>query len=327
MRLCLRVVRTRRLFGLFAPTLAALMGTLPAGCKRVPKHQAAPREPAPPPVPVVVRREEPAPRPPRTAPGPLPARRTFGDLTVLAQPVPSDGQRGLRLRSQTNGALSKGSTRDWSGPVVPAFVALGIGTQELFLLDEVDDGWLAFYRDPYGAGSCDLGTVVNCAFTARLYDLGGGLAWTLPLGPLLSRPERLEVQDIRYARGVLLLNEACQGFSRESGGKCSALVAIDPVRQAELWRTPPLHSNNQFLVLPDADLVVCGYGFSDEDSFVSLVRFGDGAVLQRVKLERAHESFTLEPPDVLHVIIAFKDEVRFAIDGLGSGAPRLRALP
>jgi len=258
---------------------------------------------------------------------PIPARRVYGDLTVLAQPVPSDGQRGLRLRSQTNGSLSKGSTRDWSGPVVPAFVELGLGTQELFLLDEVDDGWLAFYRDPYGAGSCDLGTVINCAFTARLYDSGGQLAWTLPLGPLLSRPERLEVQDIRYARGVLVLNEACQGFSREAGGKCSALVAIDPVRQVVLWRTPPLHSNNQFLVLPDADLVVCGYGFSDEDSFVSLVRFGDGAVLQRVKLARAHESFTLEAPDVLHVIIAFNDEVRFAVDGLGSGAPRLRALP
>lgn len=52
----------------------------------------------------------------------------------------------------------------------------------------------------------------------------------LPLGPRMSRPAHLEVQDVRYEARTLYFNEACQSYAREAGGRCSALVGLDGPR-------------------------------------------------------------------------------------------------
>src|SRR5262249_10182596 len=154
----------------------------------------------------------------------------------------------------------------WAGPAVPPYVDRAIGTLELFLLDEADGGYLAFYREPYNVGACTLGNATNCAYEARFYDAGGRVAWSLRLDELMSRPAPLETQAIRLAGGILYFKEACQSYAREAEGECSALVAVDPRHHRVLWRTRSLVSNGRFRIT--GCNIVAGYGFTAEPDYV-----------------------------------------------------------
>lgn len=237
-----------------------------------------------------------------------------------------------RLRTHADGSLVANAQRVWVGPDVPSFVQLGAGTLELFLMDPVsvepsstkNDGFLAFYRDPYGASSCQLSGNQNCAYGATLYHCSGKLLWVLSLGQFLSKPERLEVQDIRYFDGVLYFNEACQSYSKESVGKCSSIVAVDPVAKKVLWRSPPLTSNNVFL--PLNRYLVSGYGFTAEPDFLFVVRRSDGAVVHRTSIPSAHDGMSIEG-DVLTASIYGQKPLRYRLEGFDGEKPKLVKLP
>lgn len=217
---------------------------------------------------------------------------------------PLDPQPG-RLRSHVTGSLSadprRMSGRTWNGEEVPGFIPKTLGTLELFLLDAADSGYLAFYREPYNLQSCQLSGEGNCAYEARHYDGAGHLKWRLPVNDLLSRADHLEVQDIRLSGGVLYFNEGCQSYSQEAEGRCSSLVAVDPVARKVLWRTPPLVSNSRFVVR--GCYLVAGYGFTAEPDHVFLVSRGTGKVLQEVLVASAPERMTLVGRDQLDVEI------------------------
>src|SRR5688572_5283627 len=111
-----------------------------------------------------------------------------------------DGDAGKRMRSHTSGTLAARGGKaawSWAGPEIPHYVPATVDTMELFILDEVDGGHLAFYRDPYGRSSCGLGDARNCAYEAHMYDRGGHRRWSLRLDELMSRGDHLEIQDIR----------------------------------------------------------------------------------------------------------------------------------
>lgn len=264
---------------------------------------------------------EPEPAPRETNPYVVPPVRRGGDLTVEAPPRAAEPQVGGRLRAHVEGGLAKGHPRVWVGPQVPYFVPLVEGTAELFLLDRVGDEIMAFYRDPYGAGSCTLDDYVNCHYVVRLYDLEGQVRWSVVLNELLSRPTHLEVQDVRWADGTLYFNEACQGYSSEAGGKCSALVAYDPVAKQVRWRTRPLVSNNAFLI--HGDYIVCGYGFTSERDFVHVVRRSDGAIVQRLSMPKAPEHFAMGEDGLLEVTLYPGTLRTYALEGWDGKKPRL----
>lgn len=268
-----------------APSLAAPPSEFvpPSGSMGAIESVSPTRTPEPEPPP------EPAPREPN--PYVVPPVRRGGDLTVEVPPRTTAGRMGGRLRSHVDGGLSKGSPRTWVGPQVPYFVPLVEGTAELFLLDRVGDEFMAFYRDPYGAGSCGLGDATNCHYLVRLYDLAGEVRWSVALHEILSRPTYLEVQDVHWADGTLYFNEACQSYASGAKGKCSALVAYDPVAQQVRWRTRSLVSNGDFLI--HGDYIVCGYGFTSERDNLHVVRRRDGAVVKRLPLPRAPEHLGL----------------------------------
>jgi len=67
---------------------------------------------------------------------------------------------------------------------------------------------------------------------------------------------------VHYDGGVVYFNEACQSYSREAGGKCSSVVAVDVASGRLLWRSAPLTSNGELLVV--GDYVVAAYGFTAE---------------------------------------------------------------
>ncbi len=249
----------------------------------------------------------------------VPPVRRAGDLTVEAPPrEPSDFVG--RLRTHVDGALSSGSPRVWVGPQVPWFVPLIDGTAELFLLDREGDELMAFYRDPYGASSCTLSVDTNCHYFVHLYDMEGNERWSVALHELLSRPTYLEVQDIRWSEGTLYFNEACQSYASGAKGKCSALVAYDPLAKEIRWRTRPLISNAEFLV--HGDYLIAGYGFTNERDFLYVVRRSDGKIMQKVPVPTAAQRFTITDDGLLDVML-YEGRRTFALEGWDGPTPKL----
>jgi hypothetical protein len=235
-----------------------------------------------------------------------------------------DPSPGGRLRTHTSGPLSGNDRREWAGPAVPGYVPRRTGSLELFLLDPADGGHLAFYRDPYDVGSCTLGGATNCAYEARFYTGGGTLAWSLPLADVMSRPDHLEIQDIRLADGVLYFNEACQSYANEAKNQCSSLVAVDPAARRVIWRTDPLVSNGRFVVR--GCYVVAGYGFTAEPDAVFLVDRGTGAIRQKIGVSSAPEQYRFAQPDQLNVTLYAGGTRRYALEGFDTDAGRIRDL-
>jgi hypothetical protein len=205
--------------------------------------------------------------------------------------------------------------RYWEGPEVPSFVPLSAGNMELELLDPIAGGYLALYRTWGSLGP-------NDAFEARLYSCAGQTLATVPLNAMFSRRDQLEVQDIRYADGTLYFNEACQSYSRDAGGRCSALVAADPYSKRVLWRTGSLVSNSVIRV--EGQHVIAGYGFTAESDWVRVVRRSDGKVVEKKALPSSH--FELETSgNVLDVEVGGSWS-SFRMDGFSSATPHLTSL-
>jgi len=330
---------------LFAPLGVALASACASAPPRgVPVSQEAPVVPvslevpplavaAPDPPPA-----EPSPpvEPPPAAPMPLtvagncayappPPTRTAGDLRVASPPRAPTRTIPTRMRTHVEGPLTRGSEHIWVGRDVPPFVLLQGGTRELFLLDQAPDGFVGLYRDSYGASSCSLSGAVNCSFGAALFECSGKTRWLFLLDPFLSRKDHLEVQDLRYADGVLYFNEACQSYSREAQGQCSSLVAVEPLTKTLLWRTRPLVSNATFLVA--GRYLITGYGFTAEPDALFIVRRSDGKVISTTRIPSAHSDLALAPDGVLTVSTYSDPALRFRAEGFDGERPRLVALP
>jgi hypothetical protein len=278
------------------------------------------------------------------AQSPVPPVRKAGNLTVESPPRKPSERFGSRMRTHIEGALTASAQRFWVGIEVPSFVQLAAGTLELFLLDRVQigdpepaapgaavpappNGFLAFYRDPYDASSCGLsGSSENCAFGAALYHCSGKLQWVLTLNAFLSRRDHLEIQDARFADGVLYFNEACQSYSKDAGGKCSSLVALDPAAKKVIWRSAPLLSNNAFIVA-NSKYIVSGYGFTAEPDALFVVRRSDGKMMHRAAVTTAHEHMRIADDGSLLVTLYDNKRLRFAMSGFEGENPKLVKLP
>lgn len=191
-------------------------------------------------------------------------------------------------------------------PETPAAIPRALDGLELWIADPSPEGWLAFYRTPLA--QAQLGP--NARFRAVLFSSRGEQRWNLDLNRFLSRPDQLEIQDIRLADGELYFNEACQSYSRDAGGNCSALLRVDPARGAVLWRTPPRISNDILLV--HRDHVIAGYGFTAEPDSLFLVSRATGGVVARTGLDSAHDY--LEVVDGRLVVVTTNRVYLFAME-------------
>lgn len=227
-----------------------------------------------------------------------------------------------RLRTNTVGVLSGADARQWRGTPVPEYIPMKHGSLELFILDSAGDTYMALYREPYGLGSCTLGGKKNCAYQVDVYK-DDKLAASVSLNALMSRPDGLEVQDIRYSRGVLYFNEACQSYSSEQGGTCSSLVAVDPQAGKVLWRTPSLVSNGRFALR--GCYIIAGYGFTAEPDNLFLVERANGRVVQTIRVSSAPQQYTLGK-DRLDVGLYSGITRHYKLDGIESHAGRLVEL-
>ena len=274
------------------------------------------------------------------APKKLPRRRVGGNLTVYSPPASPRAAGGARLRSHT---LKKPGTRTyqqlkiWAGPEVPRFVALTLKKSQLSLLDPIPGGYLALYREPYTScqrlgrkksGGLDWS---NCEAEVRVFDCSGRVRASLSLHRYHKRSNYIEVQDVRVDGSTLYFNEACITYSREAGGRCSQLVAVNLNTGKERWRTGFKTSNNVFLI--HGNYIIGGYGFTAEPSSVNIFRKKDGRLLYKKALKtRAfpggnHDHLALEPGNVLRVgVYEQRNDLTFLMRGLSSGRPSLKYL-
>ncbi|HEU0055067.1 MAG TPA: hypothetical protein VFQ39_17895 [Longimicrobium sp.] len=201
---------------------------------------------------------------------------------VSSRRVPTDDLAALGLTgaNKPNGAASR--LRMGVPDGLPPAIQRMDGARELFLADSTEDGWLALYRTPLAKLPPNHG---NGEYRVTMFAPDGRTRWTLDLARFLSRLNRLEVQDVRYAGGKLYFNEACQSYSREAGGRCSALVRVDAARGTVDWRTPPLVSNNVFIL--HGRWVIAGYGFTAEPDYLRVVDRETGRVLARRLVDSA----------------------------------------
>ena len=272
----------------------------------------------------------------------LPPTRTGGQLTVTSPPKQARAPGGSRLRSQT---LKKPGTRTyqqlkvWAGPEVPAFVPLTVNKSQLQVLDYIPGGYMALYREPYN--SCERlrpkisgrPKWANCEAEVKVFDCAGRTTASVSLHRYYSRSDYLEVQDARVDGNMLYFNEACGTYSREAGGRCSQLVAINLTTGKQAWRTGFKTSNNVFLV--HGDYIIGGYGFTAEPSAVNIFRKRDGRLLHRKALKTRsfpggnHDHLRIEPGlgNVLRVgVYEQYNDLTFRIDGLHAGKPKLKYL-
>jgi hypothetical protein len=237
---------------------------------------------------------------------PQPAPPVAGDLVVIGdESASADAYAawGLTGENKPNGPQYR--FRESVPAGTPAYVARTREALRLMIADTTPDGWLAFYKGPLGEDWA------NAQYRATLYAPDGSMRFDLPLNPLLSATRHLEIQDIRYADGTLYFNEACQTYARDAGGRCSALLAVDPHAARVLWRTAPLTSNNILLV--HGPHIIAGYGFTAEPDSLFLLRRSDGVVLDRLGLDSAHRYLEIRD-GVLHVLTQTR-RLRIRLDG------------
>ncbi|MBB4636320.1 hypothetical protein FHS01_002338 [Longimicrobium terrae] len=263
-----------------APVMLAGMMAACAASAPPPEQGPAPVAEVPP---LVV--EEPSVQPSPPAAPPLVELRPAPPAELRSLGSEPIGERdlaalGLTGREKPNGLEYR--LRQSVPANLPAYVPRLLDGLELYIADPAEGGWMAFYRDPLSMAEDG----PNARFRAVLFGGDGGRTWDVDLNPFLSRPDRLEIQDVRYADGRLYFNEACQSYSREAGGACSSLVSVDPVRRAVEWRTPPLTSNNVLLV--QGPYIVAGYGFTAEADRLVLVDRATGRVLHQQPLDSGH---------------------------------------
>jgi len=123
--------------------------------------------------------------------------------------------------------------------------------------------------------------------------------------------------------GILYFNEACQTYSKDAGGKCSYLVALDPIKKKVLWRSEPLVSN--FRLLVHGDYIVTGYGFTKEKKRLNILRRRDGKVVFKTSLIAEQAGVRLVDEQHLEVTLHRKDyeKRRYRMVGWRSKKPRL----
>lgn len=238
-----------------------------------------------------------------------------GGHLIVESPPRSKPERWLRLRTHRGPADSNGISH-WEGPEVPSFVPLTAGNMELDLLDAIPGGYMAMYRK----FTATLGP--NDPYEVRLYSCGGQSLANLSLNSLMSRRDQLEVQDVRYADRVVYFNEACQSYSRDAGGRCSALVAADPFTGRRLWRTQNLVSNSVFKVV--GSYIIAGYGFTAEKDYVRVIRRSDGKVLDTKAMPSSH--FELEIRGDVADLEVGGNWASYRMTNFGGASPKLMPL-
>ena len=137
----------------------------------------------------------------------------------------------------------------------------------------------------YGAGDGEL--LYSMDFSSFLFSEGQSI-----MGGDL---EGLDAQSLRWARianGTLYVASAHPTYAETTNGQNAYLTAVDLYDGSILWRSEPLVCNSHNFVLAGVDqggtieegVILCGYGFTNEDDYLYQISLETGQVLSRTPL-------------------------------------------
>jgi hypothetical protein len=100
-----------------------------------------------------------------------------------------------------------------------------------------------------------------------------------------------EYQSLNWAverAGILYVSHSHVTFARETGGRNGYLTAIDLRSRKVLWRSRPLVANAETFEVV-GNVIVAGYGFTEEPDYLYLLDRRTGGVVQRLAVPSAPE--------------------------------------
>ncbi len=98
---------------------------------------------------------------------------------------------------------------------------------------------------------------------------------------------------------ILYISSGHNTYAQSSNGMNAYLTAIDLSDHSVLWRSNPLVSNAQNFQIVN-DVILCGYGFTDEADYLYQIALSDGKVLDKIPLKSA-ASFIIQKGKELYV--------------------------
>lgn len=97
---------------------------------------------------------------------------------------------------------------------------------------------------------------------------------------------------------TLFVSHAGGGYAKDTKGMNAYITAIDLSNNKIIWRSQPLISYPNFLIV--GDTIISGYGFSMEPDYLYLINKYTGKVIQRIPVKSA-PSYLILKGDLLYV--------------------------
>ena len=165
----------------------------------------------------------------------------------------------------------------------------------------------AFYDASYIY--CTYGSDFSEGYILNIYDrISLELIYTLDFSNYCYAPEYISEdfdfiqQKINCAAiedDILYISHSHSTYAKSSNIMNAYITAINLSDMAILWRTDPLVSNAYNFQIID-DVIICGYGFTDEPDFLYQIDTSCGKVIDKLPLKSAAE-YIIKKDNVLYV--------------------------
>lgn len=181
------------------------------------------------------------------------------------------------------------------------------------LPDEIAQQWdnlittSTFYDDSYIY--CTYGSDFSEGYILNIYDKNSFvLIYTLDFSNYRYTPEYIS-EDFDYIQqrinwatikdDILYIAHSHNTYAKSSNQMNAYLTAIDLTDMSILWRTEPLVSNARNFQLIN-DVIISGYGFTDEPDFLYQIDTSSGKIIDKIPLKSAAE-YIIQKDNVLYV--------------------------
>lgn len=164
-----------------------------------------------------------------------------------------------------------------------------------------------FYDDSYIY--CTYGSNFSEGYIMNIYDKNSfKLVYTLDFSNYCYTPEYISEdfdfiqQKINWAvikDNILFVSHSHNTYAKSSNNMNAYITAIDLSDMAILWRTDSLISNAYNFQIID-DIIISGYGFTDEPDFLYQIDTSSGKIIDKEPLKTAAE-YIIKKDNVLYV--------------------------
>ncbi|MFA9376037.1 MAG: hypothetical protein ACERKZ_04705 [Lachnotalea sp.] len=143
---------------------------------------------------------------------------------------------------------------------------------------------------------CMYGTNYSDAYILRIYDLNTyAIVYTFDFSNYLYEPNNTNEEALSFPQqinwasvkdGILYVSNRHRTYASTTNYKNAYITTIDLKDMHVIWRSDALISNAEnFLVLDN--VIICGYGFTDEDDYLYELDRSNGKVINSIPLKSA----------------------------------------